>query len=180
MSQAVLWVLASTWRPCRLFLLFRLYVARNGVVRDVLTHRWSAFWQNSNGHVDLNFQQYSAGDVLSDLGNGVHIRAIKKDRATKKWIPGQAMVFDSAFPTGQDVSQPHMIYEGKWQWELDSLKNSLLRPCRTIWEHQTYVTTLDNIECSRAYRNCPTGGIRWTRHRKSWRIWARCQHHGIR
>ena len=135
MSQAVLWVLASTWRPCRLFLLFRLYVARNGVVRDVLTHRWSAFWQNRNGHVDLNFQQYSAGDVLSDLGNGVHIRAIKKDRATKKWIPGQAMIFDSDFPTGQDVSQPHMIYEGKWQWELDSLKNSLLRPCRTIWEH---------------------------------------------
>jgi hypothetical protein len=49
----------------------------------------------------IDFEQYAAGDVVSDLGGGVTVTAKKM----KKFglAPGLAMVFDSACPTGDDT-----------------------------------------------------------------------------
>lgn len=51
----------------------------------------------------LDFSAFSAGDLVSALGDGVTVFAMKKTSAMSPLVATQAMIFDSANPTGGDV-----------------------------------------------------------------------------
>jgi hypothetical protein len=60
--------------------------------------------------IEIDFSAFSAGDVVSSLGDGVTVTAHKalnkgavKNSNALKIVPGQAMIFDSLNPTGGDV-----------------------------------------------------------------------------
>ena len=63
----------------------------------------------------IDFSEYSAGDVLTDLGNGVRVEALKKPRKLNNdLILGQAMIFNSSMPTGGDLDlgSPNQAFGG--------------------------------------------------------------------
>jgi hypothetical protein len=53
--------------------------------------------------ISIDFEEFNAGDVVSDLGHGITLSALKRDRRKKgPLVPTAAMIFDSADPTGDD------------------------------------------------------------------------------
>jgi hypothetical protein len=62
----------------------------------------------------VDFSAFSAGDVVSNLGDGIVVMAQKKLSATAPLTPGQAMIFDSAKPSGDDwdLGTPNTAYGG--------------------------------------------------------------------
>ena len=65
-------------------------------------------------HSVIDFSAFSPGDVVSDLGDGVTVVAMKKTNSTSALVPGQAMIFDSAAPSGGDfdLGTPNKDYGG--------------------------------------------------------------------
>ena len=61
----------------------------------------------------LLLDSYTAGDTISDFGNGVTVQATKSD-SIGNWGTGSAMVFDSSNPSGDDsdLGTPHVSFGG--------------------------------------------------------------------
>lgn len=61
----------------------------------------------------LDFEEYSKGDILSDLGNGVTVTAKRRKRKNGPYIDATAMVFDSSNPSGGDwdLGTPNQNFE---------------------------------------------------------------------
>jgi hypothetical protein len=62
-----------------------------------------------------DFSNFQAGDVVKHLGNGVRVIAqIKPSKDSKVLYPGQAMIFNTSMPTGDDydLGTPHTDFGG--------------------------------------------------------------------
>ena len=66
----------------------------------------------STGLSFLDFSEFSEGETVYNLGNGITVTATKQ--TGNGLIPGKAMIFDSAHPTGQDsdLGTPNIRYGG--------------------------------------------------------------------
>jgi hypothetical protein len=66
----------------------------------------------STGQSFLDFSNFSAGDTVYNLGNGITVTATKQ--TVNGLVPGKAMVFDSANPSGQDsdLGTPNVRFGG--------------------------------------------------------------------
>ena len=61
----------------------------------------------------IDFEGFLAGDIVTALGNGVTVAATKRNGDTTTQ-PGNAMIFDTANPTGgdSDLGTPHVSFGG--------------------------------------------------------------------
>lgn len=62
----------------------------------------------------LDFSAFAAGDLVTDLGDGITVVAQKKTSKTSSYVAAQAMIFDSANPTGadEDLGAPNKSFGG--------------------------------------------------------------------
>jgi len=56
----------------------------------------------SSPQISIDFEDFSPGDVVSDLGYGISVSARKLSRGKQMLRNGKAMIFDSSAPTGGD------------------------------------------------------------------------------